>query len=117
MGTSGATGTGMDSHEFWSTVRGKSGERRDGAFGGGALRAALLFGMVAIAVAIILTPLLAARSDRQFAERGLPYDTMTTGSIGPRSPARIFTIRRSITQPMPDAICIIDADGHRKGAC
>lgn len=107
----------MDSHEFWSTVRGKDGQRHSPALAGGALRAALLFGAVAIAVASILTPLVASRSNRDFAARSLPFDTMTTGSIGPRSPDRIYTIRRSITQPMPDAICIIDAAGHRKGAC
>ena len=46
----------------------------------------------------------------------LGFDRITTGSI-PSPAERTYTVRRSITQPMPDALCIIDADGNRRGAC
>jgi len=106
----------MDKNDFWTTVRGRPEGSHEQPIRTGALRAALLFGTVAIAVALIVAPLVAATGEREIAHRGLGYDTITTGSITPTRD-RIYTVRRSITQPMPDALCIIDAAGHRTGAC
>jgi len=78
--------------------------------GMGAVRVALLFGSAAVALALILTPLLDRRT-RDTASYGL--DPVATGSI----PDRVYTIRRSVLQPSPDATCIISQNGTRSGAC
>ena len=41
-------------------------------------------------------------------------DPMSTGSIG-RGEA--YTIRRSVLQSSPDAVCVIRSDGARSGDC
>lgn len=107
----------MDSNDFWTTVRDRPDSSGEKPVRTGALRAALLFGTVAIAVATIVAPMLASHSDRQVAYRNVGYDPVTTGSITPAARDRIYTVRRSVTQPMPDALCIIDGAGHRTGAC
>lgn len=105
----------MDKNDFWTTVRNK-GETQEIA-AAGALKAALVFAAVVVAVAVVVTPLLASREDRmQEANGRLGFDRITTGSVPPAS-ERTYTVRRSITQPMPDALCIIDANGNRRGAC
>lgn len=106
----------MDNNDFWTTVRGRPDRSGEQPVRTGALRAALLFGTIAIAVATIVAPLLSARGERDVAYRNAGYDTITTGSVRPTR-GQIYTVRRSITQPMPDALCIIDAAGHHKGAC
>lgn len=105
----------MDKNDFWTTVSNK-GETAEMA-AAGALKAALVFAGVVIAAAVVAAPLLARHEDRMMASEALVgYDNITTGSI-PASGERTYTIRRSITQPMPDALCIIDANGARRGAC
>lgn len=105
----------MDKNDFWTTVRNK-GEADDIA-SVGALRAALVFGAVVIAAAVIATPLLASRDQRMLGAGGrFGFDAITTGST-PSGYERAYTIRRSVTQPMPDALCIIDANGHHRGDC
>ncbi len=105
----------MDKNDFWTTVRNKGESGNMAAVG--TLRAALLFGAVVIAVAIVVAPLLASRQEREMAaSRASGFDTLTTGSISTGN-AGTYTIRRSVTQPMPDALCIISADGTRRGAC
>jgi hypothetical protein len=103
----------MERNDFWTTVRNKGGA--DAA--GGSLKAALVFGAVVIAVAMVVAPLLGSRESRMIAQDGtVGIDTLTTGSI-PAGAVRTYTLRRSITQPMPDALCIIDSAGNRRGAC
>jgi len=105
----------MDKHDFWTTVRNK-GETAEMA-ATGALKAALVFAVVVIAAAVIAAPLLARQGDRVMASRTpLGYDDIVTGSV-PATGQRTYTIRRSITQPMPDALCIIDENGARHGSC
>jgi hypothetical protein len=79
--------------------------------GMGALRIALLFGSAAVALALIAVPLLEGRSPDRLASG---IDLMSTGSIGR---GEIYTIRRSVLQPSPDAVCVIRADGARSGDC
>lgn len=84
---------------------------RLGAAGFGALRLALLFGSLAVALALIIAPI-AERHTRIYTPGEI--DGMTTGSI--RS-VETYTIRRSVLQPSPDSICVIRADGTRDGEC
>jgi hypothetical protein len=90
------------------------GEQRGfslGAAGFGALRVALLFGLMGIALALITVPLVERRSEPLVAGE---FDMTTTGSI--RS-GESYTIRRSVLQPSPNATCIIRSDGSRAGQC
>ncbi|MGV3550448.1 hypothetical protein [Rhizobium sp.] len=84
--------------------------------GMGALNMALLFGTAAIALTLIVTPMLApARPDRMQAST-IDYDNITTGSV-PSTDGRTkrYTIRRSVLQEYPGDVCIIDASGKKNG--
>lgn len=83
----------------------------------GALRVALLFGSAAIALALIVVPIVDRGSSAlgvQTAFGASGIDTMETGSIGP---GHQYTIRRSVLQGSPSAICIINDNGTRAGDC
>ncbi|WP_011582322.1 MULTISPECIES: hypothetical protein [Chelativorans] len=75
-----------------------------------AVRVALLFGSAAVALALVLTPVLERRA-RDIAAYGI--DPVATGSV----PGQTYTVRRSVLQPSADAICIIRQDGTSSGAC
>jgi hypothetical protein len=84
----------------------------------GILRIALLFGSAAVALALIIAPIADSQTRSYVAQDGGPVgvDTMTTGSIkgGGRD---LYTIRRSVLQSSPEAVCVIRADGSRTGDC
>jgi hypothetical protein len=81
--------------------------------GMGVLRVMLLFSSAAVAMALILTPILERRT-RDVAVYGV--DRMATGSVKAER-GHVFTVRRSVLQPAPDAVCVIHEDGARSGAC
>ena len=87
-----------------------------GHAGMGALRVALLFGSAAVALALILSPIAEKQADR-LAQSSYPrgVDMMATGTIGQR--VNSYTIRRSVLQQSPNAVCIIRENGSRSGAC
>ena len=85
----------------------------DSASEWGALRITLLFAAAAVALALIAAPLLESRSGSRLA-RNAGVDLMSTGSIGGTTS---YTIRRSVLQSSPDAVCIIRGDGARSGDC
>lgn len=87
-----------------------------GGAGMGTLRVALLFGSVGVALALILTPLMERRMDKA-AYRGAGVDSFKTGSISDAQRRQTYTMRRSVLQSSPQALCIISADGSRSGAC
>jgi hypothetical protein len=97
----------------WDVVHNDRGGWSGGA-GMGILRIALLFGSVAIALALILTPLL--DGETRYADGGQPFgvDDEATGSIGK---GNTYTIRRSVLQSTPDAVCVIDSNGRESGDC
>jgi hypothetical protein len=83
--------------------------------GMGILRITLLFGSAAVALALIAAPLLDTGSRPQHARDGFAgIDTMSTGSIGRPG---TYTIRRSVLQSSPDAVCVIRENGRRSGDC
>ena len=107
----------MTNDNFWMTVMDRDGmenpPKRIGA-----VRVALLFGTAAIAVATILTPILADRStSARVAWAPDQYDNITTGSIPQRSKTTSYIVRKSILQASPDALCIIRSDGRKSGDC
>jgi len=81
--------------------------------GGGTLRIALLFGMAAVAFALIIVPIADRHSRSAVAAADGGIDLMSTGSIAKQS----YTVRRSVLQPNPQAVCIIRPDGTRTGSC
>lgn len=106
----------MADGNFWTTVMDRyAAETQPKRFG--AIRIALLFGTAAIAVATILTPILADRpTSSRVAWSPDQYDNITTGSI-PRRPKSVYTVRKSILQDSPGALCIIRNDGRKTGDC
>ena len=105
----------MSLDDDWDAIR---PERRTRAMdaGMGLLRLTLLFGSAAVALALIAVPLLDNGNDRQQIARGgfMGLDTTTTGSIGRPG---TYTVRRSVLQPSPDAVCVIAASGRLSGDC
>ena|SRR5690606_32272494 len=89
---------------------------RIGTAGMGALRVALLFGSVAVAFALIVVPLAEQRSRPVLAQANIPLalDRIVTGST---SYSGEYTIRRSVLQKTPSAVCIIRDNGTRTGDC
>ena len=82
----------------------------------GTLRIALLFGSAAVALALILAPLLDSQVDDYFARTDAVtgVDTMATGSV---RNSESYTIRRSVLQSTPGAVCILHSNGTRSGDC
>lgn len=99
----------------WEKIR-ENGSARIESAGMGALRITLLFGSAAVALALIVAPIVDNSTRARFAESGYSggVDRFTTGSISQR---RQYTIRRSVLQKSPASICIIRGDGVRTGDC
>ena len=98
--------------EFWKSVRDRQkATYRSGKTG--ALNIALLFGTAVIALSLILTPMLAERSDqKRLAHVQEDFDLLTTGSIKPADgSAKHYTIRRSVLQETPGSVCIVQGYG------
>ncbi|MBO3762360.1 hypothetical protein [Ciceribacter sp. L1K22] len=95
--------------DFWDTVR--SAERKEPKSNRtGVLNMALLFGTAAIALSLILTPMLAGGGgNKSLAYTADDFDNITTGSIGNSDGAKRYTIRRSILQETPGSVCIVDS--------
>ncbi|MGH6859735.1 MAG: hypothetical protein ACRECY_05720 [Phyllobacterium sp.] len=84
---------------------------------GGILRITLLFGSAAIALAMIIAPL-ANRGSQAVVDfsTGRSIDEMSVGSIRKTDPT-VYTVRRSVLQSTPAAVCILNKDGSRSGDC
>jgi hypothetical protein len=107
--------------QFWKTVREKRQETyRSGRTG--ALNIALLFGTAVIALALIVTPMLASHDDRnKIASVKQDFDMLTTGSIQKQpsttttdADGKRYTIRRSVLQDTPGSVCIVQ--GYNSGS-
>ena len=98
----------------WDVVRHDRGWSSGGA-GMGILRIALLFGSAAVALALILAPI-AENQTRSYAgtKQAFDIDDIATGSVGK---GNIYTLRRSVLQSSPDAVCVIDGNGRQAGDC
>jgi len=104
----------MHPENEWDQIRNPGTSLFAGA-GMGILRIALLFGSVAVALALIVALLAENYTKARLADTTPPGVDMTrTGSIGPRDS---YTIRKSVLQPSPDSICFINANGKRSGDC
>ena len=82
----------------------------------GALNLALLFGTAAVALTLILTPILASKQDsRSLALIADDFGTITTGSVPPKEPGKSYSILRSVLQETPGSVCIVE--GYGNGGC
>ena len=100
----------------WDVVRNDRGWPF-GSTGMGILRIALLFGSAAIALALILAPIAESQTRSYLARDSAPFglDEFTTGSIN--KGGSTYTIHKSVLQPSPDAVCVIQSNGRRAGDC
>lgn len=99
----------------WERIRGR--RKAVVARGGmGVLRLSLLFGTVAAAFTLLVTPYLADRTTSQWS-RAAPagLDFMNTGSVA--RGGNTYTMRRSVLQASNAGVCIIRANGSRSGDC
>ncbi len=104
----------MRDDDFWETVQEKDFSRA-GTTRTGALNLALLFGTAVIAIALVLTPVLSSKTDkRMMANVPDEFDMMSTGSI-PAQHGKRYTVRRSVLQEMPGAVCVVNGDGRDSG--
>ena len=78
------------------------------------LRMTLLFGSIAIAIALLAVPVLQSEVRQAAGGRAAGLDSMATGSI--RKGER-YTMRRSVLQNSPDAVCVYHDNGSRSGSC
>lgn len=105
----------MVDEDFWKAVRAKervsNKSRRTGA-----LNIALLFGTAAVALSLILTPMLSnSDGNRRLASAPDNYDMITTGSIKQPDNGKRYTIRRSVLQETPGSVCIVEGYGGTGG--
>ncbi|MGG7519260.1 hypothetical protein ACQ3G6_15360 [Allorhizobium undicola] len=80
----------------------------------GVVNLALLFAVAAVALTLVVTPMLVGNHDTApVAFRSTDLDTMSTGSIPVERDAsgKRYTIRRSVLQTAPDTVCIVNHDG------
>ena len=100
----------------WAEIRPQANSSVSEA-GHGMLRITLLFGSLAIAIALFLTPVL-DRTDSSDLTASAIYggiDRTATGTVRPD--VRQYTIRRSILQNTPSSTCIIHSNGMKSGDC
>lgn len=104
----------MMDDDFWKAVQEKeqsySTSRKTGA-----LNIALLFGTAAVALSLILTPMLSDKSKSNVLASAPDLDTMTTGSIQRTEDGKRYTIRRSVLQQEPGSVCIVQGYGADGG--
>jgi hypothetical protein len=98
----------------WDVVRNDRGWLSGGT-GMGILRITLLFGSAAVALALIIAPILDKQIRSTAYDKPFGVDDFATGSVG--KGGNVYTIRRSVLQSSPDAICLIDSNGQRHGDC
>ncbi|MFQ0814256.1 hypothetical protein AVM02_12630 [Brucella anthropi] len=114
-----------DHNEYTATPQAKVGLGAGHGAGRGFLRVVLLFGSAAVALALIIVPVLNEQANKIAAQSVLPdgIDRTMTGSIKrdagsqPHAPGQTYTVRKSVLQPSPNSVCIIEANGSRHGDC
>jgi hypothetical protein len=104
----------MMDDDFWKAVR----EKEQTSFKSrrtGALNIALLFGTAAVALSLILTPMLSDKSKSSVLASAPDFDNITTGSIPTSENGKRYTIRRSVLQQEPGSVCVVQGYGADGG--
>ncbi len=93
--------------------------RRTERGGMSSIEVALMFGVLAVGFALVVTPMV-ENTGKRFAQNdvffGEQTDNMVTGSISRSKPNR-FVIRKSVLLPTKTSQCIIYSNGKRYGDC
>jgi hypothetical protein len=85
--------------------------------GGNLIRITLLFGSATIAVALVITHLLDNKISGNVQRPVIAQNVLDYGiTSSVRTPERL-TVRKSVLQASPDAVCVIRQDGSRTGDC
>lgn len=104
----------MNNDEFWTSVYSGKGDSTSPARIS-LVRLVLLLGAAAVAIALIVPPLVNPQSHNRTYLAGQPaLDFRTTGSI---DRTQQYSVRRSVLQDSVDAVCIIDIYGNQSGDC
>lgn len=83
----------------------------------GALRVAMLFGGLALAMALVATPIIDRKAEQQIAKNDhLGVDPITTASAR-KNKNSAYIVRKSVVQNVPGARCVIHANGTSIGDC
>ncbi len=95
--------------------------RRTERGGMSSIEVALMFGVLAVGFALVVTPMVESTGKR-FAQNdvffGEQTDNMVTGSISrAKAKANRFVIRKSVLLPTKTSQCIIYSNGKRYGDC
>lgn len=95
--------------DFWKTVD-ASRDYPEKNRRVGILNVALLFGTAAIALSLIVTPMLANRASNEPRLATVPddIDNILTGSIQRNEPGKSYTVRKSILREDGAAPCVIE---------
>jgi hypothetical protein len=112
----GMLGFGMTNKDFGKDVRqSRRAASRSGRIG--VVNVALLFAVAAVAVTLVVTPMVSEPGgSAQMASQPASVDTMSTGSITSSDEhGKRYTIRRSILQDTPGAVCIVGASASDGG--
>jgi hypothetical protein len=106
----------MHDDREWAEIRPQSASSASDA-GHGMLRLTLLFGSLAIAIALFVAPVLDRGNSSDLTASAIHggLDHRATGTVGPTS--RQYTVRRSVLQANRGATCIIHSNGIHAGDC
>ncbi|MGB7431942.1 MAG: hypothetical protein WA921_05685 [Ahrensia sp.] len=103
----------MYDDDEWNAIQPKSDY--PSAFANRALRSAALFGISAIALTMIILPLVSSEGSRQLAGINPGIDPVTTATV--RQKDRVYTMRQSVLQKRPTDVCVIRENGTFEGQC
>lgn len=107
----------MGRENDWETIRSDHGVGIEKA-SGDMLRMTLLFGSAALVLALLVASFVQnSMGSGRSGPGAASLDRMTTGTVRARSPHDAYTIRRSVLQSSPSAVCIIRENGARAGDC
>jgi len=106
----------MYPEDEWDVVRNDRGWSF-ASLGSGMLRATLLFGSAAIALALIVAPMLEGDNGDYMAQSGNGYDYVDRTVTGTVRYKGTYTIRKSVLQTTPESECVIRDNGIRSGDC
>ncbi len=103
----------MNNEEFWSSVySGNSESKRPVRLS--LIRLALLFGVAAGTMALVVPRMLHETGSWRTAARHSGIDYTTTSTI---RKVHEYTVRRSVLQPGSEGVCILDSLGGQSGGC
>lgn len=106
----------MAIEDDWEAIRGDRLDAQRERFS--LVRPTLIFGAAGVTLAV-LTALAAqdVAGGLIAASQRPALDPIATGTVQQPPVERRYTIRRSVLQSSPDAVCIIAEDGGRRGDC